>query len=148
MSFFRAKREASPTGRARAPAISWQVAVGRALMTKPSELMLDEPTAGVPPIVMDELLDRIIEVKKTGIAILMVEQNARQALAIADRDFVMTTRIALLILVKCSSPMRRFVSPFLVDSDGFSERNCSALKNYVFIPPWFMGSTIPSVPLG
>ena len=68
-----------------------QVAVGRALMTKPSVLMLDEPTAGVSPIVMDELFDRIIEVKKTGIAILMVEQNARQALAIADRAFVLVT---------------------------------------------------------
>ena len=68
-----------------------QVAVGRALMTKPSVLMLDEPTAGVSPIVMDELFDRIIEVKKPGIAILMVEQNARQALAIADRGFVLVT---------------------------------------------------------
>ena len=68
-----------------------QVAVGRALMTKPSVLMLDEPTAGVSPIVMDELFDRIIEVKKTGIAILMVEQNARQALAIADKGFVLVT---------------------------------------------------------
>ena len=57
-----------------------QVAVGRALMTKPKVLMLDEPTAGVSPIVMDELFDRIIEVAKTGISILMVEQNARQAL--------------------------------------------------------------------
>ena len=68
-----------------------QVAVGRALMTKPSVLMLDEPTAGVSPIVMDELFDRIIEVKKTGIAILIVEQNARQALAIADKGFVLVT---------------------------------------------------------
>ena len=66
-----------------------QVAVGRALMTKPSVLMLDEPTAGVSPIVMDELFDRIIEVARTGISILMVEQNARQALEIADTGYVL-----------------------------------------------------------
>jgi branched-chain amino acid transport system ATP-binding protein len=68
-----------------------QVAVGRALMTKPQVLMLDEPTAGVSPIVMDELFDRILEVKQTGIAILMVEQNARQALNIADTGYVLVT---------------------------------------------------------
>ncbi|MFV0334002.1 MAG: ABC transporter ATP-binding protein [Tropicimonas sp.] len=66
-----------------------QVAVGRALMTQPSVLMLDEPTAGVSPIVMDELFDRIIEIARTGISILMVEQNARQALEIADTGYVL-----------------------------------------------------------
>ncbi len=66
-----------------------QVAVGRALMSRPSVLMLDEPTAGVSPIVMDELFDRILEIRNTGVSILMVEQNARQALGIADTGFVL-----------------------------------------------------------
>ncbi len=70
-----------------------QVAVGRALMTKPKVLMLDEPTAGVSPIIMDELFDKIIDVSKTGISILMVEQNAKQALNIADKGFVLTQGI-------------------------------------------------------
>ena len=68
-----------------------QVALGRALMIKPSVLMLDEPTAGVSPIVMDELFDHIIKVKKTNVAIIMVEQNAKQALSISDRGYVLVT---------------------------------------------------------
>jgi len=66
-----------------------QVAVARAMMSQPSVLMLDEPTAGVSPIVMDELFERILEIRETGVAIMMVEQNARQALAIADRGYVL-----------------------------------------------------------
>ena len=68
-----------------------QVALGRALMIKPSVLMLDEPTAGVSPIVMDELFDHILKVKQTNVAILMVEQNAKQALNISDRGYVLVT---------------------------------------------------------
>ena len=68
-----------------------QVALGRALMIKPSVLMLDEPTAGVSPIVMDELFDHIVKLKKTNVAIIMVEQNAKQALSISDRGYVLVT---------------------------------------------------------
>ena len=68
-----------------------QVAVGRALMTGPALLMLDEPTAGVSPIVMDDLFERMLEIRSAGIAILMAEQNARQALAVADRGYVLVT---------------------------------------------------------
>ena len=68
-----------------------QVAVARAMMNEPSVLLLDEPTAGVSPMVMDELFDRILDIKSTGMAILMVEQNARQALEIADKGYVLVS---------------------------------------------------------
>ena len=68
-----------------------QVALGRALMIKPSILMLDEPTAGVSPIVMDELFQHIIKVKETNVGIIMVEQNAKQALSISNRGYVLVT---------------------------------------------------------
>src|SRR6056300_987427 len=70
-----------------------QVALGRALMIRPSVLMLDEPTAGVSPIVMDDLFDHIVKVKRTNVAILMVEQNAKQALNISDRGIVLVTGV-------------------------------------------------------
>mgnify|MGYP001299765793 CR=1 FL=1 len=68
-----------------------QVALGRALMIKPSVLMLDEPTAGVSPIVMDEIFSNILDVRNAGMAVLMVEQNAQQALNIADKGFVLVS---------------------------------------------------------
>ncbi len=68
-----------------------QVALGRALIIKPTVLMLDEPTAGVSPIVMDELFDHIVKIKRNNVAILMVEQNAKQALTISDRGYVLVT---------------------------------------------------------
>ena len=68
-----------------------QVALARALMTNPKVLMLDEPTAGVSPVVMDEIFEHILNIKKQNIAVLMVEQNARQALGISDRGYILVT---------------------------------------------------------
>ncbi len=68
-----------------------QVAIARALMTDPKVLMLDEPTAGVSPVSRDEIFQHILNIKKQNIAILMVEQNARQALEISDRGYILVT---------------------------------------------------------
>ena len=65
------------------------VAMGRALMIEPSLLLLDEPTAGLSPLYMNEIFDRVIAINKAGVGILMVEQNAKQALRIAHKGFVL-----------------------------------------------------------
>jgi branched-chain amino acid transport system ATP-binding protein len=65
------------------------VAIGRALMMEPKLLLLDEPTAGLSPRYMGEIFERVIAINEAGVGILMVEQNARQALAIAHKGFVL-----------------------------------------------------------
>jgi branched-chain amino acid transport system ATP-binding protein len=67
------------------------VAMGRALMLEPRLLMLDEPTAGLSPLYMDQIFDRIIAVNRAGIGVLLVEQNAKQALAIGHTGYVLAT---------------------------------------------------------
>lgn len=66
------------------------VAIGRALMLNPALLLLDEPSAGLSPLFIDQIFDRIIEINKTGVSILMVEQNARDALAFSHRGYILT----------------------------------------------------------
>ena len=66
-----------------------QLAVGRALMTNPVLLMLDEPSAGVSPIVMKDLFTKLQAISKMGTSILVVEQNAKQALEISNLGFVL-----------------------------------------------------------
>ena len=67
------------------------VAIGRGLMSNPKILMLDEPSLGLAPILVDEVLDTVRRLKQTGMAILLVEQNVREALDLADRGYVLQT---------------------------------------------------------
>jgi branched-chain amino acid transport system ATP-binding protein len=67
------------------------VAMGRALMLEPRLLMLDEPTAGLSPLYMDQIFDRIVAINRSGVGVLLVEQNAKQALAIGHVGYVLAT---------------------------------------------------------
>ena len=101
-----------------------QVALGRALMIQPSVLMLDEPTAGVSPIVMDELFEHIVKVKKTGVAIIMVEQNAKQALSISDRGYVLVTGENKFFSIKKSSvSWSNYYSYYCLGNEHYTQTN-------------------------
>ncbi len=65
------------------------LALGRALMLDPKLMLLDEPSAGLAPLVRDEIFSKVMEVRRTGVAILMVEQNAKKALGMSDRGYVL-----------------------------------------------------------
>jgi branched-chain amino acid transport system ATP-binding protein len=67
------------------------LAIGRALMSRPRLLMLDEPSLGLAPLVVMNIMDTLLEIKKRGMAILLVEQNAAESLRIADRGYVLET---------------------------------------------------------
>lgn len=67
------------------------LAIGRAMMSRPKLLMLDEPSMGLAPILVEQIFDIIKELHQAGVTILLVEQNARKALEIADRAYVLET---------------------------------------------------------
>ena len=67
------------------------LAIGRALMSKPRLLMLDEPSLGLAPLVVMQIMDTLARIKESGLAILLVEQNAAESLRIADRGYVLET---------------------------------------------------------
>ena len=109
-------------------------------MTNPKVLMLDEPTAGVSPVVMDEIFEHILNIKKQNIAVLMVEQNARQALDISDRGYILVTGRNVYEgsgdYLLNDNEIRKVIFRWL---NGFFKRNCTfnQLYNRASIDIWF-----------
>jgi branched-chain amino acid transport system ATP-binding protein len=67
------------------------LAIGRAIMSNPKLLLLDEPSLGLAPVLVEEVYERIVEIQRSGTPILVVEQNAYQALSVANRGYVIET---------------------------------------------------------
>lgn len=67
------------------------LAIARGLMAGPKMLLLDEPSLGLAPIVVDKIFDIILEIRKSGVTVLLVEQNARRSLEISDRGYILET---------------------------------------------------------